>query len=111
MRSAVMMRAVLAVLAVGVLAQPAMASICSHKSVSAPGQPSAFAFVAKSRAKAAWRAAVTADPQLGPDYAVWGIAEARVFDCRSVPPRKGFFGQTICTATAAACKFDPPAAN
>ena len=82
------------------------ANTCRPPAITATGAPSSLQFLAKSRAKSAWRAAVTAAPGLGPDWTAWGIAQGRRFDCHLVLPKAGLFADTICTASAAPCKFD-----
>lgn len=87
-------------------APPSQANTCSGQTISAVGVPSSLLFLAKSRAKAAWRAKVTATPGLGPDWIAWGIAQGRNFDCQPLQPGGGLFARKACAATATPCKFD-----
>jgi hypothetical protein len=84
----------------------AAAAECSHRQITAQGAPASFAFLARSRAKAAWRAAVTQAEGLGADYAVWGIAEARSFTCTAQWRAGAVLAEQTCIASAAPCRFD-----
>jgi hypothetical protein len=77
-------------------ASPAPA--CATAPVTAKGEPGSFQWIAKTKARANWRAKVRAVSDLGPDYANWGNAKDPVEDCQT-----GAAGIT-CVFTGTPCK-------
>ncbi len=80
-------------------ALPAIADpVCSQAAVSSQGEPARFEWLAKTKARANWRAKVRALSELGPDYANWNIAAERSEICSDGPD-----GVT-CLFTGTPCK-------
>jgi hypothetical protein len=73
-------------------------SVCAARKITATGKSSTMTFFAKTRARAAWVAKVSAEPRLGPTYAQWLRARDRRLVCRSVDR------QYICLAAALPCR-------
>ena len=84
----------------------ASAITCASAPISAIGTPSNLLFLAKSRAKAAWRGKVTAAPGLGPVWIAWGIAQGRKYECKMLQPGGGAFGRKACVASATPCRLN-----
>lgn len=85
--------------AFGLAATAALAdAACSATPVSAQGEPAGFEWLAKTKARANWRAKVRAISDLGPDYANWNIAADRAETCE--PGENGI----ACLFTGTPCK-------
>ncbi len=74
------------------------AQMCAGRKITATGVPSNLTFLARSRAKTAWIAKVSADPRLGPTYAQWLKSQDRRTVCRKIDT------QSICIAAALPCR-------
>jgi hypothetical protein len=72
--------------------------VCSATPVSVEGEPASFEWLARSKARANWRASVRAMSTLGPDYANWNIAIERTEAC--APGASGI----ACRFTGTPCK-------
>lgn len=77
---------------------PAIADSCHSSSVVARGEESRFLWLAKTKARANWRAKVRALPGLGPDYANWARAENTEERCLTGP------NGTVCIFTGTPCR-------
>ena len=75
----------------------ARAAVCADKPVTMQGEPSAFEWLAKTKARADWRSRVRATRGLGTAYANWSLAANREERCRPGP--KG----TVCVFTGTPC--------
>lgn len=77
---------------------PARAAQCAAAAISARGEPAAFQWLARTKARANWRAKVRHFKGLGAPYADWNRAKNRTEDC---PPS----GRGIaCTFAANPCR-------
>lgn len=76
---------------------------CSAKAVTVRGDPSKFEWIARTKAKANWRAKVRAITGLGDPYANWNRAENRQEECDAVP------NGTVCEFTGIPCRKGLPA--
>lgn len=79
----------------------AAARQCSERKTTASGAPSNLAFLARSRARAAWVGKVSRDARLGPTYAQWLKSQERRLVCRKVDT------MSICVAVALPCRTIP----
>lgn len=88
------------VMAVAALAAAAAveAKTCAGVSITAKGETSRYAWLAKTKARANWRSKVRRTPELGAPYANWAQAESTEERCDSGP-----FG-TLCTFTGTPCR-------
>jgi hypothetical protein len=75
----------------------ALAKTCAETSVTAKGEQSRYAWLAKTKARANWRSKVRRTPGLGPKYARWDLAEASEERCAT-----GAAG-TLCTFSGTPC--------
>ena len=97
------MRAHLALFALGFAAAsvcmpaPARAAACGPNPIEARGEPSRYVWLAKTKAKASWRARVRQTPGLGAAYANWSHAEATEERCITGPK------DTVCFFTGTPC--------
>lgn len=99
MRSAMKLTSAAVATALACLApHPAAARTCAEKPVMARGEPSRFETLAKTSARANWRARVRATPALGPDYADFNKALGADYRCAQEA------SQMTCTAIAHPCK-------
>lgn len=80
------------------LSTPAIGATCHDKEVSARGEPSRFAWIAKTKARANWRRQVRTTTGLGPEWAVWPAAAETTERCLSGPEG------TLCIFTGTPCK-------
>ncbi len=76
----------------------ASADTCAASTVTARGEESRFAWLAKTKARANWRAKVRATTGLGPDYANWARARDTEEHCLT-----GGSG-TVCRFTGTPCR-------
>jgi hypothetical protein len=92
--------AALAILAAQALVtgDAAAAATCADRPVTARGDPSRFEVIAKTNARANWRAKVRSMPALGAAYANWSRALAAEYQCSQ---QDGFY---LCTAVAHPCR-------
>jgi hypothetical protein len=92
--------AAIAMLLVTAMAQTdaANAAVCAARPVSARGEPSAFEWLAKTKARANWRSRVRSVKALGPPYSTWSRAESRTEDC--APTSRG----VVCSFTGVPCR-------
>lgn len=74
------------------------ADTCADKPIIAQGEPSTFEWLAKTKARANWRARVRATRNLGTYYANWSLAANRDEHC--APTAKG----VVCSFTGTPCK-------
>lgn len=79
-------------------ALPAAAKTCAERPVMARGEPSRFEVLAKTKARANWRARVRATPALGAAYADFSKALAPEYRCTEAGSR------FTCTAIAHPCR-------
>ncbi len=79
------------------LATGAEAKTCSDQSIVGRGEPSRFAWLAKTKARASWRYKVRGTPGLGAAYANWARAENTEERCLTGP-----LG-TLCIFTGTPC--------
>lgn len=77
-------------------ADPAPA--CSDTAVTARGEPAAYAWMAKIKARANWRRKVRELPNLGPAWSNWYRAAETEERCLIGP------GNTLCIFTGTPCK-------
>lgn len=75
----------------------AEAKTCAGFSVTAKGEQSRYAWLAKAKARANWRSKVRRTPELGPRYANWARAESTEERCAMGP------SGTLCTLTGTPC--------
>jgi hypothetical protein len=80
-------------------AHPASAFLCASTSVSAQGEPSAYEWLAKTKARANWRSRVRATRELGPTYSNWSRAQEKLETCSLT--QRGM----VCSFTATPCKL------
>ena len=73
------------------------ASNCAGSPVSARGEPASFEWLAKTKARANWRARVRATKVLGEAYSVWNRADRREERCTT--SARG----VVCTFIAFPC--------
>jgi hypothetical protein len=85
------------ILVVGV-PQGAAAETCASSPVGARGEESHFAWLAKTKARANWRAKVRAMTVLGPNYSNWTRAQETEERCLTGP------NGTVCTFTGTPCR-------
>ena len=81
-----------------VTAGPSAAATCADHPVSARGDASRYAVLAKAKARGNWRAKVRALPTLGAAYADWNKALAADYNCSESG------GQHVCTAVGHPCR-------
>ena len=74
------------------------AETCAAAAVSAQGEPSAFEWIARTKARANWRSRIRATKDLGADYSSWTRASSRDERCNPTP--KGI----VCSFTGTPCK-------
>jgi hypothetical protein len=67
------------------LEDTAHAATCASSAVEARGEQSRFVWIAKTKARANWRAKVRRTPGLGPTYANWARAENTEERCLTGP--------------------------
>lgn len=79
-------------------AQPVLAETCALAPVTARGEQARFMWLAKTKARANWRARVRAMPALGTTYANWAQAKDTVERCLEGP--KG----VVCIFTGTPCR-------
>ncbi len=89
---------VLLVAAMCGLSREASALTCAQTLVTARGEPARFIVLARTKARANWRARVRAMPGLGAPYANWARALNAEERCISGP------GGTACTLSATPCR-------
>lgn len=92
--------AVLAVscgLAVSLAARPAYANACAATAIEARGEQSRFLWLAKTKARANWRAKVRSNPGTGAAYANWARAQNTEERCLTGP------AGTVCIFTGTPC--------
>ena len=80
------------------LATSARAGQCAPAAVSAHGEPATFQWLARTKARANWRAKVRHLKGLGAPFADWDRAENRTEDC--TPSVRGI----ACTFAATPCR-------
>jgi hypothetical protein len=100
-RTIVLPAAVVAAVIAGLAAGPAQAApakTCSDIPVSARGEPASFEWIAKTKARANWRAEVRKTTGLGTAYSTWGKAENAEERCISSPEG------TYCIFTGYPCR-------
>jgi hypothetical protein len=78
-------------------ATPAPAATCAGSSIEARGEQSRFEWIAKTKARANWRAKVRRTPELGPKYANWAHAANTEERCLSGP------AGALCIFTGTPC--------
>jgi hypothetical protein len=76
----------------------AFADTCASSPITARGEESRFIWLAKTKARANWRAKVRAITSLGPDYANWARAQNTEERCLTGP------AGTMCTFTGVPCR-------
>lgn len=76
----------------------AIAGECASAPVSARGEPAAFEWLAKTKARANWRSRVRGTRALGEAYSTWNRADAREERCSTTT--RGI----VCTFTATPCQ-------
>lgn len=92
-----MRRIVISLILTATLAGPATAATCATQSIDARGEQSRYVWLAKSKAKATWRAKVRRTTGLGAKYAVWSRAENTEEKCLTGP------AGTVCIFTGTPC--------
>jgi hypothetical protein len=75
----------------------ASAATCAAAPITARGEASRFEWLAKTKARANWRARVRAMPNLGGAYANWNAAANPDYTCKTDARR------ITCVATARPC--------
>ncbi len=80
------------------LAAPLSAATCGPSPVVARGEESRFVWMAKTKARANWRAKVRALSNLGPDYSNWARAADTEERCLSGP------AGSVCIFTGTPCR-------
>lgn len=86
--------------ALGALALSSSATValtCATDAVEARGEPSRYQWLAKTKARANWRARVRKTPGLGAPYANWARASNTDERCLTGP------GGTLCIFTGTPC--------
>lgn len=78
-------------------ASPARSETCTDHALTARGEPARLEWLAKTKARANWRARVRATPGLGDAYSGWRLARDAIEECR---PGKGGM---VCTFTGVPC--------
>jgi hypothetical protein len=76
---------------------PARAATCAGSAIEARGEQARFVWIAKTKARANWRAKVRRTPGLGPTYANWARAENTEERCLTGP------AGTLCIFTGTPC--------
>ncbi len=89
---------VIAILFSAGLWAPVQATTCGPSPVVARGEESRFIWMAKTKARANWRAKVRALPSLGPDYSNWSRAADTEERCLTGP------AGTVCIFTGTPCR-------
>jgi hypothetical protein len=84
-------------LAIGSATRPVFAASCATAAVEARGEQSRFAWIAKTKARANWRAKVRRTPGLGTKYANWARASDTEERCLTGP------AGTLCIFTGTPC--------
>ena len=77
---------------------PAAAQTCATSTISGRGEPSAFQWLARTKARANWRAKVRKLKGLGSPYSDWNRAQSRTEDCG--PDGRGI----ACTFAGIPCR-------
>ncbi len=77
---------------------PAKALSCATEAITARGEPSRYAWTAKAKARANWRAKVRATSGLGASYANWARAQNTDERCLLGP------ANTLCIFTGLPCR-------
>lgn len=85
------------IVAFAALASPARSETCSDQLLSARGEPARLEWLAKTKARANWRARVRATPDLGDAYASWRQARDVREACRPAS------GGVACTFSGVPC--------
>jgi hypothetical protein len=78
-------------------AREALAGTCAATAVEARGEQSRFVWLAKTKARANWRAKVRANPGIGAAYANWARAQNTEERCLTGP------AGTVCIFTGTPC--------
>lgn len=79
-------------------ASAAMAETCASEPVTVRGEQARYEWLAKTKARANWRARVRATPGLGPDFANWPRARDTLERCLRGP------SGVVCIFTGTPCR-------